>query len=152
MSRLIELLVALGLAGLALIVIGPVAATVLTPDWIETADARDWASMMFFLCIAAALLLGSARLAFRRASSGRAALRARDWWLLVTLTAIATVCVAIASNWVIALPGVLLIAAGILLARRRARRERLVLVDADPSELPPRASFTGQQSRGPRPM
>jgi drug/metabolite transporter (DMT)-like permease len=152
MSRLIEALLAVALLGLATVLIGPVAATILTPGWVETADARDWASMTFFLCVAAAFLLIALRLAFRRTRSVRGTLRSRDWWALAALALFATVCAAVASHWTIALPGLLPIAAAILLARRRARQERLVLVDADPSELPPRASFTGRQSSGPRPM
>lgn len=152
MSRLIEALLAVALLGLATLLIGPVAATMLTPGWLETADARDWASMTFFLCVAAAFLLIALRLAFRGTRSARGTLRSRDWWALAALALFATVCAAVASHWTIALPGLLPIAATILLARRRARQERLVLVDADPSELPPRASFTGRQSSGPRSM
>jgi hypothetical protein len=152
MSRLIEALIAVALLGLATVLIGPVAATILTPGWVETADARDWASMTFFLCVAAAFLLIALRLAFRRTRSVRGVLRSRDWWAFAALALLATVCAAIASHWTIALPGLLPIGAAILLARRRARQERLVLVDSDPSELPPRASFTGRQSSGPRSM
>lgn len=147
--RLIELLLAVVLVGLATTLIGPVAATMLTPGWLETADTRDWASMTFFLCIAAALLLVGLRLVFRRTRPVRGVLRSHDWWAVAVLSLVTTVCAAIASHWTIALPGLLPIGVAVLLARRSARAERLVLVDSDPSDLPPRASFTGSKS-GPR--
>jgi chromate transport protein ChrA len=149
-GRLIEALLTLALVGLAILLIGPVAATMLTPGWIETADARDWASMTFFLCVAAAILLVALRLTFRRTRSVRGVLRSRDWWALAALAVLATVCAALASHWMIALPGLLPIGATVLMARRRARQERLVLVDSDSPDLPPRASFTARQSSGPR--
>ena len=149
--RLIELLLAVALIGIATILIGPVAATILTPGWLETADARDWASMTFFLCAAAALLLVALRLVFRRTRSVRGVLRSRDWWALAALALLATVCAAVASHWTIALPGLLPIGVAVLLARRRMRAERLVLVDSDPAELPPRAAFTTSKSSGSRP-
>ena len=152
MTRLIALLLALALVALAILVVAPVAATMLSPGWLETADARDWASMTFFLSVAAALLLVAFRLGFRRAGPTRGVIRSRDWWALAALALLATVSAAVASNWIIALPGILPIGAAVLLARRRARQERLVLVDSTPSELPPRASFTGRQPSGPRPM
>lgn len=148
--RLIEVLLAVALAGVATLVIEPVAATMLTPGWIETADARHWAGMTFFLCVAAAILLVAVRLAFRRTRSGRRVMRSHDWWALAALSLLASVCAAVASHWMIALPGLLPIGASVLLARRRARQERLVLVESDPSESPPRASFTTRQSSGPR--
>lgn len=150
MSRLIDALLAIALAALAILMIGPVAATMLTPGWLETADLRDWASMTFFLCGAAALFLVALRVSFRRPRSVRGVLGSRDWLALAALGLVATVCAAIASHWMIALPGVLPVGAAVLMARRRARQERLVLVQPDPSELPPRSSFTGRQSSGPR--
>jgi hypothetical protein len=150
--RLIKLLLGVALVGLAVILIGPVAATILTPGWIETAGARGWASMTFFLCAAAALLLVASRLVFRRTRSAGGVLHSSDWWALAALALLATVGAAIASHWTIALPGLLPIGVAALLARRRARAERLVLVDSDPAELPPRASFTASKSSGSRPV
>ena len=146
LTRLTEALLGVALLAFATAVSGPVAATILTPGWVETADVRDWASMTFFLSIVAALLWVAWRLIVRRARPVRGVLRSRDWWVLAVLAVLATVCVAVASYWTIALPGLLPIAAAVAMARRRARLERIVLVDSDPSELPPRASFTTRQS------
>ena len=150
--RLIEALLAVALVGLATLLIGPVAATMLTPGWLETANARDWASMAFFLSVAAVILLFAVRLAFHRTRSARGLLRSFDWWAVAALSLVGTVCAAVASYWTIALPGLLPIGAAVLLARRRARAERLVLIEPDPPELPPRASFTGGKPSGPRPI
>jgi chromate transport protein ChrA len=151
-SRLFEILLALALLAIATIVIAPVAATITTPDWIETADARDWASMTFFLTVAAVFLVVAFRLAFTGRRSVRGLLRSRDWWGIAILATVATVCVAIASHWTIALLGVLPIGGAALIARRRARLERLVLVESDSEQIPPRSSFTTRQSSGPRPV
>jgi chromate transport protein ChrA len=151
-SRLIEILLAIALLAIATIVIAPVAATITTPGWIETADFRDWASMTFFLSVAAVFLLVALRLIFSGRQSVRGLLRSRDWWVIAVLALVATICVAIASHWTIALPGLLVIAAAALVARRRARLERLVLVESDPEQSPPRSSFTTRQSSGPRPV
>jgi lysylphosphatidylglycerol synthetase-like protein (DUF2156 family) len=152
MFRLIEALLALVLVGLAIVLIGQVAGTTLTPGWIEDADGRDWASMAFFLSVAAALLLVAVRLAFRRNRSARGVLRSREWWALAVISLVATVSAGIASYWTIALPGLLPIGVAVAMARRRARQERITLVEPDASELPPRASFTAGRSSGPRPM
>ena len=150
--RIIEALLALVLVGLAILLIGPVAATMLTPGWLETADVRDWASMSFFLSVAVVILLFASRLAFHRTRSVRGLLRSRDWWAIAALGLVGTVCAAVASHWTIALPGLLPVGAAALFARRRARAERLVLVESDPTELPPRASFTASKSSGSRPI
>ena len=152
MSRLFEILLGIALLAIAIIVIAPVAATITTPGWIETADGRDWASMTFFVCVAAVFLLVAFRLVLTGRRSLRGLLRSRDWWVMAVLAAVATICVAIASHWTISLPGLLPIAAAVLIARRRARLERLVLVEADSEEIPPRSSFTTRQSSGPRPV
>ena len=146
MTRLTEALLGVALLALAAAIIGPVAATILTPGWVETADARDVASMTFFLSVAAAFVWVALRLIVRRARSARGILSSRDWWALAALALLATVGAAVASHWTIALPGLLPIAGAGLMARRRARLERIVLVDSDSSELPPRASFTTRQS------
>jgi hypothetical protein len=146
--RLIQLLLALFLVGLATVLIGPVAATMLTPGWLESADVRDWASMTLFLCVAAGLLLTAFRLAFRRDRSPHRVLGSGEWWVIAALSVIATVCAAVASHWTIALPGLLPIGLAVVLARRRARQERLTLVEPDPSELPPRATFTSARPSG----
>jgi hypothetical protein len=70
--------------------------------------------------------------------------------VLATLALLAGVSAAIASHWTIALPAVLPIAVAVVMARRRARQERVVLVDVDPSDTPPRPSFTARHSSGPR--
>jgi hypothetical protein len=152
MSRLIDVTLAVALLALATLMIGPVMATILTPGWLETADARDWASMTFFLCVAAVLLVFALRLAFRRTRSVRGVLRSGDWWALASLSLLATVCVAVASNWTISLPGLLPVGAAVLMARRRMRQERLVLLDSDALDRPPRASFTTGKSSGASPM
>jgi hypothetical protein len=146
--RLIQLLLALFVVGLATVLIGPVAATMLTPGWLESADLRDWASMIFFLSVAAALLLAAFRLAFARNRSPYRLLGAIDWWVVAALSLLGTVCAAIASHWTIALPGLLPIAISVLLARRRARQERVTIVDADVTDLPPRATFTSARPSG----
>jgi cytochrome bd-type quinol oxidase subunit 2 len=146
--RLIEILLALGLVGLATMLIHSVAGTMLTPGWTEAADARDWASMTLFLSVAAGLLLVAIRQVFRRDRSRRRVLRSTDWWAIATLSVIATACAAIASHWTIALPGLLPITIAVLLARRRAREERLAIVDAESPDLPPRATFTSGQPFG----
>jgi hypothetical protein len=145
--RLIELLLALFVLGLATLLIGPVVATMLTPGWLESADGRDWASMTFFLCVAAVFLLVAFRIVFRRAGLRRHVLGAPEWWGIAGLSVIATVSAAIASHWTIALPGLLAIAIAALFARRRAHAERLAIVDAEP-DLPPRATFTSVRGSG----
>ena len=146
--RLIRILLAVFVLGLAAVLIGPVAATMLTPGWLETADYRDWASMSLFLAVAAALLLAAFRLAFAGNRSPFRVLGAIDWWLIAALSLVATVCAAIASHWTIALPGVLPIAIAAVLARRRAREERLSIVPPDVTDLPPRATFTSARPSG----
>lgn len=146
--RLVQILLALLVAGLAAVLIGPVAATVLTPGWVETADVRDWASMIFFLSVAAALLLAAFRLALAHNRSPFGLLRAMDWWVVAGLSVVATVCTAIASHWTIALVGLVPIAIAAVLARRRAREERLTFVKEDEADLPPRATFTSASPSG----
>ena len=140
--RLVGILLGLGLAGLASMLISSVAGTVLTPGWVETADARDWASMALFLAVAAGLVLVAIRQVLRRERSRRWVLASTDWWVIAALSAIATACAAIASHWTIALPGLVPIAIAVGLARRRSRQERVTLVGAEPQDLPPRATFT----------
>lgn len=146
--RLIELLLALFVAGLAAMLIGPVAATMLTPGWLESADARDWASMTFFLSVAIGFLLIAFRMVFRRDRAAGRLLGSGDWWVIAGISLIATVCAALASHWTIALPGLLPIGIGLVLARRRGRQERLAIVDGEPAELPPRTTFTAGQPSG----
>ena len=140
--RLIQVVLALGVLGLAAVLIGPVVATMLTPGWLGTADGRDWASMAFFLSTAAALLLIAIRLAFPRRRSPYRLLGAIDWWVVASVSVFAMVCVAIASHWTIALPGVIPAAIAVVLARRRAREERLSIVRPGVSDIPPPATFT----------
>src|SRR5688572_10242968 len=140
--RLIEFLLALFLIGLSATLIGPVAATMLTPGWLETADRRDWASMTFFLSVAAALLVVAFRMVFRRAHERPHLLGAPEWLMIAALSLLAMVCAAIASHWTIALPGLLPVGIAILLARRRARESRPAVIRSDASDLPPRATFT----------
>jgi cytochrome bd-type quinol oxidase subunit 2 len=146
--RLIELLLALFLVGLAAVLIGPVAATMLTPGWLETADARHWASMTLFLCVAAILLVVAFRVVFRRDRAAGRVLGAAEWWAIAALSLVATVCAAIASHWTIALPGLLPIGIGLVLARRRGREERVTIADSGPPDLPPGGTFTRAQSFG----
>lgn len=145
--RLIELLLALFVVGLATLLIGPVAATMLTPGWLESADGRDWASMTFFLCVAVVFLLVAFRIAFRRAGLRRHVLGAPEWWAIAGLAVIATLSAALASHWTIALPGLVPIAIAVLFARRRAHAARLAIVDGE-ADLPPRATFTSARPSG----
>lgn len=144
--RLIGILLGLGLAGLASMLISSVAGTMLTPGWMESADTRDWASMALFLAVAAGLLLVAIRQLLRR--DRRRVLASTDWWAIAALSAIATACAAIASHWTIALPGLLPTGIAVTLARRRARQERLTIVDTEPQDLPPGATFTSGQPLG----
>lgn len=146
--RLIQILLALFLVGLAGVLIEPVAATMLTPGWLETADIRDWASMVLFLCIAGGILIAAIGLAFRRGRPPYRVLGASEWWAIGGLGVVATVCAAIASHWTIALPGLLPIAIAVILARRRAREARLTIVEPDAQDLPPRATFTSARPSG----
>jgi hypothetical protein len=146
--RLIQILLALFLVGLAAVLVGPVAATMLTPGWLESADFRDWASMTLFLCVAAGILIAAFGLAFRRARSSYRVLGAAEWWAIAGLAIVATVCAAIASHWTIALPGIVPIAIAVTLARRRSREDRLTIVAPDAQDLPPRATFTSARPSG----
>lgn len=128
MTRLVRVILGLALVGLASMLVGPVLGTVLTPGWVADADGRDWAGMMFFLAIAAAFLLVAVRLVSRRGSTAPGVLRSSDWWGVAALSIVATVCTAIASHWMIALPGIIPIGGATLMARRRAREERAPLV------------------------
>jgi hypothetical protein len=144
--RLIGLLLALFLVGLAAMLVGQVAATMFTPGWLDSADARDWASMTFFLSVAAMFLVVALRLVVRRRQTSGRVLGAGEWWAISALSLVATICAAIASHWTIALPGLLPIAIGVVLARRRRREERVTVAEPEP-ELP-RATFTGGQPSG----
>ena len=146
--RLVQILLALFLVGLAGVLIEPVAATMLTPGWLETADIRDWASMLMFLCVAGGILIAAIGLAFRRARPPYRVLGASEWWAIAGLSVVATACAAIASHWTIALPGLLPIGIAVILARRRAREARLTLVEPDAQDLPPRATFTSARPSG----
>lgn len=130
--RLLELIIAVAAAGLAILLIGPVAATVLTPGWLDGADFRDWAGTVFFLCGAVALVFVAWRLARPRSRPARGLFSARDWWGLAALSLLATLAAALASHWTIALPGLLPSALAIAFARRRAR-ELTVARALDPS-------------------
>jgi Zn-dependent protease with chaperone function len=111
---------------------------------------RHWASMTFFLSVAAVFLFVALRLIRHSSKGGRRILRSADWWAIAALCALATAAAGVASYWTISLPGLLPIAAAVLFARRRAREERLKVVDGDASELPPRAAFATERSSGPR--
>jgi hypothetical protein len=121
--RLLDLIIAALVVGLASLLLGPVAATILTPGWLENADLRDWAGTVFFVCGAVALLFLAWRIVRRSSRPAYGYFSARDWKGLAALAALATVAVAIASHWAIALPGLLPIAIALLVARRRARQE-----------------------------
>ena len=132
--RLLDFIIAALVAGLASLLLGPVAATVLTPGWLENADVRDWAGTVFFLCGAAALLFLAWRLVRRSSRPVYGYFSARDWKGLAGLAVLATIAVAIASHWAIALPGLLPIAIAILVARRRAVQESVAnFQSADPT-------------------
>jgi hypothetical protein len=135
--RLLDLILAALVVGLASLLIEPVAATVLTPGWLENADMRDWAGTVFFLCGAAALLFLAWRLARRSSRPTYGYFSARDWKGLAALAVLATLAVAIASHWVIALPGLLPVAIAFLFARRRARQETAAdFQNAEPARPP----------------
>ncbi len=121
--RLLDLILAALAIGLASLLVGPVAATILTPGWLENADLSDWAGTVFFLCGAAALLFLAWRLARRSSRPPYGYFSARDWKGLAALALLATLAVAIASHWAIALPGLLIVAIAMLISRRRASRE-----------------------------
>jgi hypothetical protein len=146
--RLVQILLALFLAGLSGMLIEPVVATMLTPGWLESADIRDWASMLLFLSVAGGILIAAIGLAFRRARAPYRVLGSSEWWAIAGLSIVATVCAAIASHWTIALPGLLPIAIAVNLARRRAREERIAIVEPGPEDLPPRATFTSARPSG----
>lgn len=131
MTRLVRLILAVVLVGLASMLLVPVLATVLTPGWISEADVRDWAGMTFFLALAAAFLLVALRLAFRGTSAAGGVLRSGDWWIIAALSIVAAISTAIAAHWMIALPGLIPIGGAALMARRRAREERLRLVESE---------------------
>ena len=149
-SRLIEALLALACLAVTVAIAAPVAATIFTPGWLESARLRHWASMMFFLSVAAVFLFLALRLIRHASKGGRRILRSKDWWAIAALCAVATVAAGIASYWTISLPGLLPIAVAALFARRRTREERLKIVDGDASDLPPRATFATERSSGPR--
>lgn len=133
--RLLELILAVVATGLAILLIGPVAATILTPGWLDSADVRDWAGMVFFLCGAVAFLFLGWRLARPSSRPARGLFNARDWRGLAALSLLATFAAAIASHWAIALPGLLPIALALAFARRRARQEiEAQLRDAGPPD------------------
>ena len=149
-SRLIEALLALACLAVTVAIAAPVAATIFTPGWLESARLRHWASMVFFLSVAAVFLFLAVRLIRHASRGGRRILRSKDWWAIAALCAVATVAAGIASYWTISLPGLLPIAVAALFARRRTREERLKIVDGDASDLPPRATFATERSSGPR--
>jgi hypothetical protein len=149
-SRLIEALLALACLGFTIAIAAPVAATFFTPGWLEGARLRHWASMTFFLSVAAVFLFLALRLIRHSSKGGRRILRSTDWWAIAALCVVATVAAGIASYWTIALPGLLPIAVASFFARRRARDDRLKVVDGDASDLPPRATFATERSSGPR--
>ena len=150
MSRLIEALLALACVAIAIAIAAPVAATIFTPGWVESAHLRHWASMTLFSTVAATFLFIALRLVRHSSKGGRRVLRSTDWWALAALSVVGTLSVGIASYWTIALPGLLPLAVAVLMARRRAREQRLVLVDGDTTDLPPRATLATERSSGPR--
>jgi hypothetical protein len=132
--RLLDFIIAALAVGLASLLLGPVVATILTPGWLENADFRDWAGTVFFLCGGAALLFLAWRLARRSSRPAYGYFSARDWKGLAALAVLATIAVGIASNWVIALPGLLPIAIAIFFARRRGLQETVAhFQGADPA-------------------
>lgn len=132
--RLLDLIIAALVVGLASLLLGPVAATILTPGWFENADVRDWAGILFFLCGGVALLFLAWRLARRSSRPAYGFFSARDWKGLAALALLATVAVAIASHWAIALPGVLVVALAVFFARRRGLQEAVAhFQNADPT-------------------
>jgi hypothetical protein len=126
--------------------IGQVAATMFTPGWLDSADARDWASMTFFLSVAAMFLVVAFRMIVRRRQALVRVLGAGEWLAIAALSLVATICAGIASHWTIALPGLLPIAIAVVLARRRSREERVTVEEPEP-ELP-RATFRSGQPSG----
>jgi hypothetical protein len=140
-SRLLDIALAGGALALAMLLALPVFATVLTPGWIETANLADWAACALFLSGALALLFVAWRLLVRRLRPTDAFLASSDWWFLTALAGFATLCVGLASNWGIAAPGLLVIAVGVVLARRRAHVERQRTIPPAPTSSPdiPRA-------------
>jgi hypothetical protein len=149
-SRLIEALLALAFVAIAIAIVAPVAATIFTPGWVESARVRHWGGMAFFSTVAATFLFIALRLVRHSSKGGRRVLRSTDWWVIAALCVVGTLSAALASYWTIALPGLLPLAIAVLIARRRAREERLVLVDGDVTGLPPRATFATERSSGPR--
>ena len=140
-ARLIEALLALAFLAITIVIAAPVAATIFTAGWLESARLRHWASMMFFLSVAAVFLFVALRLMRHSSKGGRRILRSHDWWTIAALCVLGTAAAGVASFWTIALPGLLPIAAAVLFARRRAREERLVLVDPHSAGFPPSAAF-----------
>jgi hypothetical protein len=140
-SRLIEALLALACLAITIAIAAPVAATIFTPGWVEVARMRHWAGMTFFLSVAAVFLFIGLRLIRHSSRGGRRVLRSTDWWVIAALCVVGTVSAGLASYWTIALPGLLPIAAAVLVARRRTREERLVLVDPHSADSPPSAAF-----------
>lgn len=137
-SRVLDLAFAGVAIAAALLLTLPAIATVLTPDWIESATFTDWSAVALFLTGSAALLFLAWRLSVPRLRPPDALFYATDWWFLTALAAVATVCVGLASTWAIAIPGVLVIGMGVLMARRRATRERLQVTTVPPPGDTPR--------------
>ena len=141
--RLLDFIVAALAIGLASLLLGPVAATILTPGWFENADVRDWAGILFFLCGGVALLFLAWRLARRSSRPAYGYFSARDWKGIAALALLATAAVAIASHWAIALPGVLVAAIAIFFARRRALQETVArFQEVDPAQARHRSIST----------
>jgi hypothetical protein len=151
-SRLIDALLALACLAITVAIAAPVAATIFTPGWVESAGIRQWASIGFFLSVAAFFLFLALRFTRHAARGGRRILRSADWWVIAALCVLATASAAVASHWAIALPGLLPIAVAALFARRRAREQRLARVDGEATGLPPRTTFATERSSGPRVM
>lgn len=137
--RLLDLIIAALAVGLASLLLGPVAATILTPGWLQNADLRDWAGTVFFLCGAAALLFLAWRLGRRSSRPAYGYFSARDWKGLAALAVLASVAVGIASHWAIALPGLVPIGLAIRFARRRARQETVADLQSGESVHPSRS-------------
>lgn len=137
-SRLLDLAFAGVAIAAALLLTLPAIATVLTPDWIETATFTDWSAVALFFTGAAALLFLAWRLSVPRLRPPDALFYASDWWFLTALAAIATLFVGLASTWVIAIPGAFVVGMGVLMARRRAARERQQSVPTPPPGDVPR--------------
>jgi hypothetical protein len=136
-SRILDLLFAVASLVIALALGLPAVATVMTPGWVESARVANWAAFLLFLTGTTAFLFLAWRFAIKGLRPADALLAATDWWFLTTLAVLATICVGLASNWGIALPGLLVIGLLMLLGTRRAKRERAHVAAPRTGQEPP---------------